>query len=119
MLHGLAYPALSAIAVLFGLLLWLGLASAQSSSWVDRLQNDNGNVCCFDNDGRRLDDPEWRPVDPTFEVLFTEGWIKVPTWAVVKQRNRDGIARVWSYVDVDDGGNGTRQIRCFLPGALS
>jgi hypothetical protein len=94
-------------------------ALSQDGGWVDRLQNQHGGVCCYNSDGRRLDDPEWRTAGNSYEVLFTEGWIKVPETAVVQQRNEDGIARVWNYIDLDQNGTGTRVIRCFLPGSLS
>ena len=53
-------------------------AVAQSGGWVDQLTNQQGSVCCYNSDGRRLDDPEWRTAGNNYEVLFTEGWIKVP-----------------------------------------
>lgn len=102
---------LMAVSILFAFAV---RAQQGQSEWVDQLQNQNRAVCCYDNDGRRLDDPEWRTVGDSYEVLFTEGWLRVPTDAVVTMTNKDGIARVWSF----PGGNG-RSIRCFLPGPLS
>jgi len=94
-------------------------ATAQPNGWVDRLQNQSGGVCCYDSDGRRLDDPEWRTVGNGYEVLFTEGWAKVPPEAMVQQRNQDGIARVWSTWEVGRNGAATnRFVRCFLPGSF-
>lgn len=84
------------------------------TGWVDRLKNQNGMVCCYDNDGRRLDDPEWRTAGDSYEVLFTEGWLSLPIAAVVTMKNQDGIARVWSVPSA-----GGRSIHCFLPGPLS
>lgn len=83
------------------------------SGWVDQLQNQNRSVCCYDNDGRRLDDPEWRTSGDSYEVLFTEGWVRVPAESIVTMTNKDGIARVWSF----PGANG-RSVRCFLPGSM-
>lgn len=34
-------------------------AKGQDNSWVDQLQNQQKSVCCFDNDGRRLTNPDW------------------------------------------------------------
>lgn len=82
--------------------------------WVDQLRTPGGTVCCHNNDGRRLDDPEWRTAGDSYEVLFTEGWVAVPKEAIVQMRNQDGIARVWSEM----GGDGKRRIRCFLAGAF-
>src|SRR5690349_3124648 len=76
--------------------LLLTIPAFAQSGWVDKLTNGNGMVCCYDSDGRRLDDPEWRTKGNGYEVLFTEGWIDVPDYAIVKMPNRDGIARVWS-----------------------
>ncbi len=95
--------------LLVGLLIYV-----QGGSWVDQLRNQDGGVCCYNSDGRRLDDPEWRVTKDHYEVLFTEGWIQVPDWAVVQGRNEDGIVRVWSQVDPSS----TRSIRCFLRGAF-
>lgn len=83
------------------------------SGWVDHLRNQNGRVCCYNNDGRRLDDPEWKISGNEYTVLFTEGWVPVSQTSVVTMRNKDGIARVWSTFV-----NGQRTIHCFLPGAL-
>lgn len=98
--------------LLLAALLLISTAAFAQSGWVDYLRNQNGMGCCFDNDGRRLDDPEWRTAGDSYEVLFTEGWVKVEPTAVVHMRNRDGIARVWS------DRTPTRVVRCFLPGAL-
>jgi hypothetical protein len=90
-------------------------ACAQDGThWVDQLLSQSGIVCCFNNDGRRLDDPEWRIVGDHYEILFPEGWIQVPESAVVSMRNQDGIARVWS-----DMASGKHVIRCFIAGPLS
>lgn len=99
--------------VVVSALITMAVKAHGQSGWVDQLQNQNKNVCCYDNDGRRLDDPEWRTSDDSYEVLFTEGWVRVPAEAIVTMTNRDGIARVWSF----PGANG-RSVRCFLPGAF-
>lgn len=93
--------------------------SAQDS-WVDKLANQNGNVCCYNYDGLRLEDPDWETQHSSsgseYKVIRNGVWLDVPAWAVVTMKNQDGIARVWYYTQPDDTGN---QIRCFLPGALS
>lgn len=102
----------SALAILA--MLFVAVSSPRAAGWVDQLKNRHNQVCCYDNDGRRLDDPEWRIVGNRYEVLFTEGWIAVPDEAVVDMRNQDGIARVWSTPRPEG-----RSIVCFLPGAYS
>lgn len=100
-------------------------AYAQDNSWVDGLQNQQRNVCCFDNDGRRLDDPDWDTLGKVqteyngmsgYRVYEDKEWKEVPNWAVVTMKNQDGIARVWW--DRNYGFSGiTKKVRCFLPGA--
>lgn len=104
---------LAVVFFLFALFMSAALASEQTG-WVDQLKNQHGTVCCHNNDGRRLDDPEWRTLNGHYEVLFTEGWVIVPDQAVITMRNQDGIARVWS----EKGADGKRTIRCFLAGAF-
>lgn len=103
--------------ILYFLLITLRLARGQSpdSSWVDQLQNQKRETCCFNSDGRRLDDPDWRTFNDHYQVLFTEGWVDVPPEAVVTGKNQDGIARVWSNKQPGEA----RVIRCFLRGSLS
>jgi len=91
------------------------VSASDQRSWVDQLANQNGNVCCFDGDGRRLDDPDWIAADP-YQVARRGTMVKVPPWAVVTMRNQDGIARVWWNTEPDDTGN---YVRCFIPGTLS
>lgn len=107
------------VAIVIYLMGLIVAAHAQSGGWVDQLKNSNGMVCCYDNDGRRLDDPEWRTKGNSYEVLFKEGWVEVPDYAVVQGRNQDGIARVWSEIGRMSNGTPKRQIRCFLVGSLS
>ncbi len=95
------------------LLMSVSSAPADTPGWVDQLVSKRGGVCCFDNDGRRLIDPDWDVQTEGYIVRFPEGWLPVPEEAIVRQTNQDGIARVWSVVN-----DGKREIRCFLPGAL-
>lgn len=90
-------------------------AAAEPRPWVDELRNQNANVCCFNYDGQRLEDPEWTAGDP-YRVVRGSAFVDVPPWAVVTMRNQDGIARVWWNTTPDDTGN---YVRCFLPGSLS
>ena len=103
-----------AVRSLLAAIICLWPAASDYQPWVDQLKSPGGALCCTNNDGRRLDDPEWRTAGDSYEVLFTEGWVKIPPEAVVNMRNQDGIARVWSY----SGSDGVRVIRCFLSGAL-
>lgn len=92
---------------------------AQDAGWVDQLSSERG-VCCVNSDGRRLDGVEWRSLPPghdhAHEVEFAEGWVPIPPAAEVKERNKDGIARVWSTTDAITK---QRTVRCFLPGSES
>ncbi len=101
-------------------------AKTSQAPWVDQLHNGNDNVCCFDNDGRRLTDPDWdtlgsvseeRQGPSGYRVMEDGKTYAVPNWAVVKQRNQDGIARVWWDRDAS-GGNLVKTVRCFIPGSL-
>ena len=126
-MHGVKVFAAVAAAAIGYASAWIGssagIAYAQSS-WVDKLQNPRGGVCCFNYDGQRLEDPDWRirddaPPDGFSSYQIKHGddgaWHDVPDWAVVGMRNQDGIARVW-WFRTNDGVTG---IRCFLPGSLS
>lgn len=99
---------------------------AQDNSWVDLLQNQQKNVCCYDNDGRRLVDPEWDTLGKVdadysgpsgYRVLDDGEWKEIPNWAVVIMKNKDGIARVWWDRSLEEGKT-IKKVRCFLPGAL-
>ncbi len=98
-------------------------AKAQDGSWVDKLRNQSENVCCYDNDGRRLTDPEWdthgivqaeREGTSGYRVKDNGEWRDVANWAVVTMKNYDGIPRVW----YSHSAGGKRMIHCFLRGNL-
>lgn len=102
-------------------------AQTNPNQWVDELKNQLGNVCCFDNDGRRLNGPDWDTLGKVSEDpngtsgyrVYDEGqWRDVINMAVVTMKNRDGIARVWFAYQSDSRGT-IKVVRCFLPGALS
>lgn len=95
----------------------------KDNKWVDELVNENNNRCCQDNDGRRLTDPDWDTLGTVkegrmgwsgYRVYQDNKWYEVPNWAVVNQKNKDGIARVWW----DKTHDGTKNVMCFLPGTL-
>lgn len=113
--------------MLLSLAALLHFANIQDNSWVDRLQNQQKNVCCFDNDGRRLTNPDWDTlgkVDSEYNGMsgyrvFEDGqWYEIPNWAVVTMKNQDGIARVWWTREYTDG-KVIKKVRCFIPGALA
>lgn len=115
----------AAVGISFGLAFCAG-AFAQES-WVDQLHNGNDNVCCFDNDGRRLTDPDWDTLGAVsadrlgpsgYRVHEDSKTYAVPNWAVVKQRNQDGLARVWFDRDASSGAL-VKTVRCFIPGSLT
>lgn len=102
-------------------------AKAQDRSWVDKLQNQQGNFCCYDNDGRRLDDPDWDTLGKVdahsngwsgYRVFEDGKWYDVPNWAVVTMRNQDGIARVWWHHE-NIGSDVVKKVMCFMPAALT
>lgn len=119
---------------IFMLILALALAAAsynaaksQDNSWVDQLQNQQKNVCCYDNDGRRLTGPDWDTLGKVdadyngmsgYRVFEDNKWYEVPNWAVVTMKNKDGIPRVWWRQDYE-GGNIVKKVFCFLPGTLT
>lgn len=100
--------------IILAFLAFFAVPAAAQDGWVDQLRSDDGRVCCANNDGRRLDDPEWRTAGDGYEVLFTEGWLKIPARALVTMRNHDGIARVWSFKPEA----AERTVHCFLPGSM-
>lgn len=112
----------------FWMMLILFIASRMSrgqEGWVDQLQSTEGKVCCFNYDGRRLDDPDWDTLGEVSEefsgyrVFEDQKFHEVPKSAVVLMKNQDGIARVWWNVVTDRGILQGKTLRCFLPGGLS
>jgi hypothetical protein len=115
------------VALVLALALAVYSYKAAAQGWVDQLQNAKGSVCCSNNDGRRLDDPDWDTlgkVDADYNGLsgyrvWEDGeWKGVPNWAVVHMRNQDGIARVWFERSYEPGGTTAKRVKCFLPGSL-
>lgn len=117
-----------ALALFIALILALALAfysyKANAQSWVDRLQNKQGAICCTNNDGRRLDDPDWDTLGKVtddhngpsgFRVYEDGKWHDVPNWAIVMQSNIDGIPRVWWDRELI-GSDIVKKVRCFIVG---
>jgi len=87
------------------------------SGWFVDLTNQRGNSCCSDADGNQ---PEavWDNTDNPnypYKVKIEGQWVEVPEYAVIKSKNRVGIAIVWYYKSL---GSDQITIRCFLPGSL-
>jgi cytochrome c553 len=86
-------------------------ANSLLKSWFDRLASGKG-LCCSFADGFRVDDVDWDTQDGHYRVRLNGDWIVVPDNAVVTEPNKYGQAVVWPYMS----GDGTTQIRCFMPG---
>jgi hypothetical protein len=89
----------------------------ETKSWIESLKNAHGLSCCATADGYQPDDVEWDMTGNHYRVKIENRWIVVPDSAVIKGTNRIGHAIVWldGYVDSD----GSRSVRCFLPGPTS
>ena len=79
--------------------------------WFNTLHSKKG-LCCADADGY---DAQWDTLDGQYRVFSPDGWVVVPTEAVVEVPNKSGVAKVWW----ETGRGGTRGVRCFLPGPQS
>ena len=99
--------------------------------WFDSLSSKKG-LCCSFADGVSIKDVDWdtKAVAVTCSATVSAGgecaevryrvrlngqWMVVPDAAVVTEPNRFGPAVVWPYQDM----NGSTQIRCFMPSAMS
>ena len=87
-------------------------ADSPLKPWFDRLASGKG-LCCSFADGVAVQDVDWDTQDGHYRVRIYGQWIVVPDAAVVTEPNRFGPTVVWPYRD----GDGTTQIRCFMPGA--
>jgi hypothetical protein len=87
-------------------------ADSPLKPWFDRLASGKG-LCCSFADGFSVQDVDWDTQDGHYRVRIYGQWLVVPDAAVVTEPNRYGPAVVWPYRD----GDGTTQIRCFMPGA--
>ena len=87
-------------------------ANSPLKEWFDHLASRNG-LCCAFADGVSLQDVDWDTQDGHYRVRIQGEWIVVPDDSVVTEPNRFGPAVVWPY----HAGDGTKRIRCFIPGA--
>jgi hypothetical protein len=116
---------------------------APSAAWWQGLASRKG-LCCSFADGASINDVDWDTkesceapyggggagmsqvtiCDQHFRVRLcanfsvkecSKDWFIVPHAAEITEPNRFGPAVVWPYL----GADGTTQIRCFLPGALT
>ena len=87
--------------------------------WFDNLRNNNGNRCCSDADGRRVEDPDWEALpEGRYKVRLVPKigqWHTVEPAQVVRENNKVGYAVVWRSEDY----NGQETIICFMPGSSS
>lgn len=98
--------------------------------WDDFLRsltNQRNGSCCDGSEAFSVSNPDWDTTtneDYPYKV-FLKGskgsvWVMVPRFAVVKQNNKIGVAKVWPVL-ADDEGNAYEipLIRCFMPGSFS
>lgn len=83
------------------------------NDWFNRLSSEQG-LCCSNNDGETVADPDWESRGGHYRVRLDGVWIEVPDSAVVSVPNRDGRTMVWPL-----RGTSGVLIRCFMPGALT
>ena len=89
-------------------------ANSPLKGWFDQLASGKG-LCCSFADGFSVQDVDWDTLDGRYRVRLHGEWVVVPDNALVTEPNRFGPAVVWPYTDAE----GTTQIRCFLPSAMS
>jgi hypothetical protein len=87
-------------------------ANSPLKTWFDQLASGKG-LCCSFADGVSVEDVDWDTRDGRYRVRIQGQWVTVPDVAVVTEPNKFGRAVVWPYKD----GDGSTQIRCFMPGA--
>ncbi len=87
-------------------------------TWIENLRDASGLSCCATADGYRPDAVEWDRTGNHYRVKVENSWIVVPDSAVIKGPNRIGYAIVWLYSGAEEW-DGSRIIRCFLPGPES
>jgi hypothetical protein len=91
--------------------------SPEIKSWIEGLRDAYGVSCCATADGYRPEEVEWDMAGNNYRVKIDNTWIVVPDKAVIKGPNRIGYAIVWLYGSLDF--DGSRMVRCFLPGPTS
>lgn len=86
-------------------------------TWIEGLRDAYGVSCCATADGQLPEAVEWHMAGNHYRVKVENSWIVVPDSAVIKGANRIGYAIVWLYGAED--WDGSRIVRCFLPGPAS
>ena len=94
-------------------------AQSPNREWFNQLRNSRGNRCCDDNDGRRVNDPDWeltKDNESGYRVRLKPGgdWVDVPPETVVTENNKVGFAMVWPVMDEQGQPTG---VMCFMPGS--
>jgi hypothetical protein len=92
-------------------------------AWYSSLTNQRNGSCCDGSEALSIANPDWdtsSSEEYPYKVFLKGHWVPVPAFAVVKQRNRVGIAKVWPILTDDDGNEyEVPYVRCFLPGSLT
>jgi hypothetical protein len=88
-------------------------ANSPLKQWFDGLASKHGPCCSF-SDGAVVEDPDWRSNDGGYQVRLEGAWIDVTPGAVITVPNLLGKTMVWPITLAD----GTRFIRCFMPGPM-
>ena len=99
--------------------------------WYSSLKNMYGHSCCDGSDAVSVLDPDWERQDKPhshyrvrLDVSATESkvdmqWVDVPDDALVDDKNRAGVTKVWPYLYSQSGGPTKMTIRCFMPGSMT
>ena len=80
--------------------------------WFEKLESKKG-MCCSFADGMTVEDPDWGTEGSHYWVIIEGTKLTVPSEALVTVPNRFGRPVVWPIVN----GDGSIEIRCFMPGA--
>src|SRR5690349_10249946 len=80
-------------------------AQSQLKPWFDSLKSGKG-YCCSDADGRET---EYEMRDGSYWVPIDGEMVRVPSDSVITSPNLAGRAMLWL--------DGSRQVRCFIPGS--
>lgn len=90
-------------------------ASSPLHEWFNGLKSEGGGPCCSQSDGFTVEDPDWDVDEGHYRVRLDGQWIDIPDANVIKEPNISGRTMVWPYTTLD----GTKMIRCFLPGSMT
>jgi hypothetical protein len=92
-----------------------GQVAPETKAWVEGLANGLGHSCCSTADGFRPEKADWDSGKNGYRVRIDGYWHNVPDYALIKERNRLGVAIVWFIREGESPGN--ILIMCFLPGS--